>query len=90
MTVNNKRTLSFVLLSLLIGSIVATAFSDLVAFLLPEGVVRDFFLMSKPIGWEPFTINLQVIQFTTGFIVEISVLSIIAMALAWYFLRYFR
>ena len=90
MSTNNKRTLSFVFLSLFIGSILATALSDLIGLILPKGVVQDFFLMSKPIGWEPFTINLQVIQFTTGFVMEISVLSVIAMALAWYFLRYFR
>ena len=51
MTVNNKRALSFVLLSLFIGSIVATALSDLVAFFLPDGVVKDFFIASKTIGW---------------------------------------
>ena len=90
MGIDNKKTLAFVFLTLFVGSILATALSDFIGILLPEGVVQDFFLMSKPIGWEPFTINLQVIQFTTGFVVEISVLSVLAMALAWYFLRYFR
>tara|TARA_Y100000996_G_C21998910_1_gene427771 strand:+ start:111 stop:383 length:273 start_codon:yes stop_codon:yes gene_type:complete len=90
MGLNNKRKLSFVCLVLVIGSIVATALSQFISAILPKGVVQDFFLMSKPIGWDPFTINLHFIQFTTGLIFEISVLSVIAMALSWYFLRYFR
>ena len=90
MNISNKRTLSFVFVALFTGAIIGTALSDLIGSLLPKGVVQDFFLMSKPIGWDPFTINLQVITFTTGFVVDISVLSVLSMALAWYFLRYFR
>ena len=90
MNISNKRTLSFVFIALFTGAIIGTALSDLIGSLLPKGVVQDFFLMSKPIGWDPFTINLQVITFTTGFVVDISVLSVLSMALAWYFLRYFR
>tara|TARA_Y100001970_G_scaffold276697_1_gene379789 strand:- start:738 stop:1010 length:273 start_codon:yes stop_codon:yes gene_type:complete len=90
MGLTNKRKLSFVFLVLVIGSIVATALSQFISAVLPKGVVQDFFLMSKPIGWDPFTLNLHFIQFTTGLVFEISVLSVIAMAFSWYFLRYFR
>ena len=90
MCLTNKRKLSFVFLVLVIASIVATALSQFISAVLPKGVVQDFFLMSKPIGWDPFTLNLHFIQFTTGLVFEISVLSVIAMAFSWYFLRYFR
>ena len=43
MGTNNKRTLAFVFISLFVGSVLATALSDLIGVLLPEGVVQDFF-----------------------------------------------
>ena len=89
-TPNRKWSLSFIFLILIMGSIVGTVLSQLVAKTVPEGVVRQFFLTSLPIGWDPFTWNLQAIHITTGLTIDISVASIIGMAAAWYFLRYFR
>ena len=90
MKVNEKRNVLFVFLVLFVGAVAGTAFSSFVGFTMPDGVVRDFFLNSKPLGWDPFTLNLQIITLTIGFTIDISVASIIGMAFAWYFLRYFR
>ena len=87
---NEKRNLLFVFLVLFVGAATGTAFSSFVGLTMPDGVVRDFFLNSKPLGWDPFSLNLQIITLTTGFTIDISVSSIIGMASAWYFLRYFR
>ncbi len=85
-----KRSLFFILLVILIGAVLGTVFGQLAGLVIPEGVVRDFFLTSKPLGWDPFTLNLQLFTITTGFTVDISVISILGIAVAWYFLRYFR
>ena len=90
MKANEKRNLLFVFLVLFVGSAAGTSLSSFVGFTFPDGVVRDFFLNSKPLGWDPFTLNLQIITLTTGFTIDISVTSIIGMGSAWYFLRYFR
>ena len=90
MKANEKRNLLFVFLVLFVGAAAGTALSSFVGFTMPDGVVRDFFLNSKPLGWDPFTLNLQIITLTTGCTIDISVASIIGMAFAWYFLRYFR
>jgi hypothetical protein len=87
---NDKRNLLFVFLVLFVGAVAGTALSSFVGVTMPDGVVREFFLNSKPLGWDPFTLNLQIITLTTGFTIDISVASIIGMAFAWYFLRYFR
>ena len=89
-TPNRKWPVSFVFLIITMGSILGTILSQIVAKAVPEGVVREFFLTSRPIGWDPFTLNLQTITFTSGFTIDISVASIIGMAVAWYFLRYFK
>ncbi len=85
-----RRPLWFVLVVILIGSAVATALSQFIGLVVPEGVVRDFFLTTLPLGWDPFTLNLQIITFTIGFAVDISVISLLGMSIAWYFLRYFK
>ena len=90
MKANEKRNLLFVFLVLFFGAATGTALSSFVGFTMPDGVVRDFFLNSKQLGWESFTLNLQIITLTIGFTIDVSVASIIGMAFAWYFLRYFR
>ena len=85
-----RRNILFIFLVLFVGASAGTALSSFVGFTMPDGVVREFFLNSKPLGWDPFTLNLQIITLTTGFTIDISVASIIGMAFAWYFLRYFR
>ena len=91
MKAKEKRNLLFVFLVLFAGAAAGTALSIFVGFMMPDGVVRDFFLNIKSLGWEdPFTLNLELITLTIGFTIDISVASIICMAFAWYFLRYFR
>jgi len=90
MKANEKRNLLFIFIVLFFGAAAGTVLSIFVGLTMPDGVVRDFFLNSKPLGWDPFTLNLQIITLTTGFTMDISVASIIGMAFAWYFLRYFR
>ena len=85
-----KRNLSYILLIIISGAAIGTALSILISFIVPEGVVKDFFLTSKPLGWDPFTMNLQIFTVTTGFTIDISIVSILGMLVAWYFLRYFK
>ncbi len=87
---NRKWSIPFITLVLLSGTILGTILGVLVSRTLPEGVVKQFFLTSKPIGWDPFTLNLQAITLTTGFTIDVSVASIIGIVVAWYFLRYFK
>jgi len=90
---NQKRSLGFIFLILFFGVIIGSIFSQLVAIVIPEGVVKDFFLNSNSIGWgiSPNNwIDLFVIRFKTGFFIDISVISIIGLGVAWYFLRYFK
>jgi len=90
MSSNNKRTVKFVFLILFFGIIAGSILSMLLGFILPEGVVKDFFLMYQELGWQRTTINLGVVKITTGFTFEVSVCSLIGLFMSWYFLRYFR
>ncbi len=86
----NKRTTQFALLVLLIGAITGTAIFQLAGLIIPPGVVQEFFINSITLGIPEFSLNLKVISLTFGCTFEVSVGSILGMAVAWYFLRYFR
>ena len=90
---NQKYSISFIFLILFFGVIAGSALSQFIGAFFPDGVVKDFFLTSNSIGWgiNPNNwIDLFVIRIKTGFIVDISVVSILGMGISWYFLRYFK
>ena len=72
------------------GAIISSSLGLMISYIVPDGVVKDFFLLSKLIGWEPFSIDLFIMSMTLGMHINISVLSIIGMFISWYFLRYFK
>ena len=80
----------FILLVVVCGALISSSLGLFISYVLPVGVVRDFFLLSKMIGWDPLIIDLFVINLTVGLYINISVLSILGMFIAWYFLRYFK
>ena len=93
MKANQKRSIGFIFLILFFGMVVGSILSQFIGAFFPQGVVKDFFLTSNSIGWggNPNNwIDLFVIRIKTGFFVDISVVSILGMGIAWYFLRYFK
>ena len=85
-----KNHYFFLLLIIICGALISSSLGLLVSYILPNGVVKDFFLLSKMIGWDPFILDLYIINFTLGLKINISVLSILGMFISWYFLRYFK
>ena len=91
MKANQKRSIGFIFLVLFFGVICGSILSQFIGAFFPEGVVKDFFLTSNSIGWgiNPNNwIDLFVIRVKTGFFVDISVVSVLGLGIAWYFLRY--
>ena len=62
-----KRSLGILILFLFLGAIIGSALGKLIALILPDGVVKQFFIRSATIGFDPVTINLGFISFTFGF-----------------------
>ena len=93
MKTSQKRSISFIFLILFIGIVTSSILSQLIGGILPEGVVREFFLTTRSIGWgiQPDNwVDLFVVRFKTGMFLDISVVSLLGMIIAWYFLRYFK
>lgn len=85
-----KKSLGILLLFLFLGAIIGSALGELIAFLLPDGVVKQFFIRSATIGFDPLTINLGFINFTFGFKFILNVIGVVGIAFAAYLLRWYH
>ncbi|MFC1499870.1 DUF4321 domain-containing protein [Candidatus Zixiibacteriota bacterium] len=85
-----NRRLGSLILWLICGAVIGSLFGELLGLVLPEGVVKDFFLTSTDIGIGPVPINLAVVSFTFGFTFDINVTGVLGILFAAYYFRWFR
>ncbi|MCF7796664.1 MAG: DUF4321 domain-containing protein [Lentisphaeria bacterium] len=89
-----KRNIGLITLAIIIGAVAGSVVGNVVGILLPEGVVRDFFLLpidSSTFGLtNPFTLDFHVISLTFGFTFRINIMGILGIGAALYVLRYYR
>ena len=86
---NNKPVL-LAIYTLTLGAIVGTLVGEILGFILPEGVVKQFFLLSKTLSVGPGTLNIIMLQLTLGLSITLNVISLIGIAIAYYLLRWWR
>ena len=94
----NKRDISLIIIGLFSGAAIGGVIGKLMAWLLPEGVVKDFFLTSLSldigglVGNEMgvIIIDLIIITIKFGLSMNFNFTSIIGLTTSYYFLRYFR
>ncbi|MEJ2633984.1 MAG: DUF4321 domain-containing protein [Calditrichia bacterium] len=83
-----KKSLGWILLIVFFGALIGSALGEVLAFVLPAGVVREFFLRSAVFNLGPATLNLVILKFTLGFSLKLNVIGVIGVILAGYFLRW--
>jgi len=83
-----KKKFGFIVLILLLGGLVGAALGQVLSLILPEGVVKDFFLRSVSFGFSPTTVNLVTLTFTLGFTFKINIIGVIGIILLAYLLRW--
>ena len=94
----DKRSIALIVLGLFTGAVIGGALGNLLGLLLPEGVVKDFFLTSVSfdlgglVGKETGVIilDLKIITLKFGLAMNMNFTSIIGLTIAYYILRYFR
>ncbi|MFQ6606960.1 MAG: DUF4321 domain-containing protein [Fidelibacterota bacterium] len=93
----HRKTLGFVLLVILIGAMLGSLLGSGLAYILPEGVVKEFFLRSVDFSLggllgldDAIKIDLLVVQLIIGLKISLNFAAIFGLAAAYYFLRYFR
>ncbi|MCK4893661.1 MAG: DUF4321 domain-containing protein [Calditrichia bacterium] len=83
-----KKSLGWILIIILLGAFMGTALGEVLAYILPLGVVKEFFLRSAIFSVGPATLNLVAFTFTLGFSFKLNVIGIIGIGIAAYFLRW--
>lgn len=86
-----KRRLSigWVLLAVVLGAVMGSALGEVIGLVLPEGVVKDFFLKSASFGIAPTAINLTIIIITFGFTFKLNIIGVIGIIVAAYIFRWY-
>jgi hypothetical protein len=93
-----KRSWGYITLGLATGAMIGSLLGNLLGWILPEGVVKDFFLLGVSfdlaglVGNESgvIVIDLIIVTFKFGLSIALNFTSLIGLATAYYFLRYFR
>ena len=94
----NRRSIGIIVLILFFGTLLGTLLGELLGWILPDSVVREFFLRSVDFSLAGLTsdgsgvISLDLIMFSVqfGLSITFNFTSIIGFSVAYYFLRYFR
>ena len=84
-----KKSLGIILSVIFIGSIIGSAVGELIALIIPEGVVKQFFLRSVTIGFDPVNVNLGLLNITLGFNFILNIIGVLGIAFAAYLLRWY-
>lgn len=86
---SRKKSLWYLFLVLFLGALIGSALGEVIGLVLPQGVVREFFLRSVTGGVSPFTLNASLFTVTLGFTFKLNVIGIIGVAIAGYILRWY-
>ena len=86
---NRQKSLGVLIVMLILGMIVGTAIGEAIGLVLPEGVVKDFFLRSVTAGVGPATVNLVAFTFTLGFSLKVNLMAVLGVVLATYLFRWY-
>ncbi len=83
-----KKSLWWVLLVVVLGALVGSALGEVLALILPAGVVRDFFLRAVEFSLGPTEVNFVVMRFTLGFALKLNIIGVLGILLVGYVLRW--
>ena len=93
-----KRSIHIIILAIFIGAVFGGVIGNLFALILPESVVKDFFLTSITFDLGGFAnndlgvliIDLKTLVFKLGLSMSFNFTSVVGIAVAYYILRYLR
>ncbi len=83
-----KKSLGWMFVIILLGAFIGSALGEILAFILPQGVVKEFFLRSAVFTLGPTTLDIIILTFTLGFSLKLNVIGVLGIAIAAYFLRW--
>jgi uncharacterized membrane protein len=83
-----RKSFGYFLLVIIVGALIGTVLGEIIAFVIPDGVVKDFFLKSATASLGPGTLNIIVMSFTLGFSIKLNITGVIGILVAAYAFRW--
>jgi hypothetical protein len=74
---------------LVLGILIGGAVGEVLGYLLPEGVVKEFFVRSVTASLGPASVDLHAFAFTLGLAVNVNLMSVLGVILAAYLFRWY-
>ncbi len=84
-----KRSIGHIILVIVLGAMIGTLLGELIAMLLPAGVVKEFFLRSASFAVGPGTLDVRLFSITLGFTVKLNIVGLFGVGIAIYLLRWY-
>jgi len=84
-----RKSLGYVLVVVILGALIGSALGEVLAMLLPHGVVKEFFLRSANFSVGPAVLDLILFTVTLGFSLKLNVIGVLGIVMAAYILRWF-
>ena len=88
MIYHRKKIVTYIVI-LILGLLLGGLLGELVTTLLPEGVVKDFFITTVGGRFGPGTLDLIVLSLTGGVAIKLNVMSLVGLLTAAYLFRVF-
>jgi hypothetical protein len=84
-----RKSNGFYAIILFFGGIFSSAIGDVIAALMPDGVVKQFFLRHLiDFQFGPATLDINLLSFTLGFSLNLNIVGILGIAVLAYLLRW--
>jgi len=83
-----RKSVGFIIFVIVMGALIGSALGEVLALIMPVGVVKDFFLKSIIASVGPGTLDLILFKFTLGFALKLNITGVIGILIAAYILRW--
>ena len=84
-----QKSAGILIVMIVLGMIVGTAVGEGIGLILPDGVVKNFFLRSVTASVGPATVDLVAFSFTLGFSLKVNIMAVLGVVFATYLFRWY-
>ncbi len=84
------RGIGFLLTIIVVGVLIGGVIGEIIGLLLPEGVIKEFFIRSVRSSVGPVTLDLHAFSITLGFGLKLNIISVLGVCLVAYLFRWYR
>ena len=85
-----SRGIGFLLTVIVLGVLVGGVIGEIIGLLMPEGVIKEFFIRSVRASVGPLTLDLHAFSVTLGFALKLNIISVLGVCLVAYLFRWYR